>query len=105
MERYGDAKRCYGEAIGMLDKERKDYEQMSERSKVLDQLVPYTDAIHLQDSLQALANMSEADRNAAIDRTINELKRKEREERRKQQEQDAQQTTNKNSGSMISKRV
>ena len=66
----------------MLDKERKDYEQMSERSKVLDQLVPYTDAIHLQDSLQALANMSEVDRNAAIDRTINELKRKEREERR-----------------------
>lgn len=99
MERYGDAKRCYGEAIGMLDKERKDYEQMSERSKVLDQLVPYTDAIHLQDSLQALANMSEADRNAAIDRTINELKRKEREDRRKQQEQDAQQTINKNSGS------
>ena len=93
MERYSDAQRCYGEAIGLLDKERKDYEQLSNRSKVLDQLVPYTDAVHLQDSLQSLARMSEADRNAAIDRTIAELKRKEREERRKQQEQ-AQQRPN-----------
>ena len=99
MERYSDAQRCYGEAIGLLDKDRKDYEQLSERSKVLDQLVPYTDAIHLQDSLQSLARMSEAERNAAIDRTIAELKRKEREERRKQQEQEAQETVGKNSGS------
>lgn len=98
MERYGDAQRCYAEAIGMLDKERKDYEQLSERSKVLDQLVPYTDAVQLQDSLQELARMPEAERNAAIDRTIAELKRKEREERRKQQEEDAQQTISQNSG-------
>ena len=98
MERYGDAQRCYGEAIGLLDKERKDYEQLSERSKVLDQLVPYTEAVHLQDSLQQLAKMSEAERNAAIDRTIAELKRKEREERRQQQEQEATQTISQNSG-------
>ena len=98
MERYGDAQRCYGEAIGLLDKERKDYEQLSERSKVLDQLVPYTEAVHLQDSLQQLAKMSEAERNAAIDRTIAELKRKEREERRQQQEQEAAQTISQNSG-------
>ena len=98
MERYSDAQRCYGEAIGLLDKERKDYEQLSNRSKVLDQLVPYTDAVHLQDSLQSLARMSETDCNAAIDRTIAELKRKEREERRKQQEQEAQETISKNGG-------
>ena len=104
MERYSDAQRCYGEAIGLLDKERKDYEQLSERSKVLDQLVPYTDAVHLQDSLQALAHMSEAERNAAIDRTIAELKRKEREERRKQQEQEAQETVSKNSGNNMDQR-
>ncbi len=85
-ERYNDAQRCYGEAIGLLDKERPDYEELSRRSKVLDELVPHTDAIHLQDSLQALAQMSEADRNAAIDRVIEELKRKEKEERDKAQE-------------------
>ena len=81
-ERYNDAQRCYGQAIGMLDKERKDYEELAARSKILDDLVPYTDAIHLQDSLQSLAKMSESERNAAIDRTIEALKKKEKEERR-----------------------
>lgn len=98
MERYNDARRCYGEAIGLLDKERKDYEELSHRSKVLDQLVPYTDAVHLQDSLQSLAKMDEKDRNAAIDRTIAELKRKEKEERDRLAEQNAQETMQQNSG-------
>ena len=93
-ERYNDAQRCYGQAIGMLDKERKDYEELSNRSKILDDLVPYTDAIHLQDSLQSLAKMSESERNAAIDRTIEALKKKEKEERRLQAEQDAQNQQN-----------
>lgn len=90
IEKYGDAQRCYGEAIGLLDKERKDYKQLAERSKVLDQLVPYTDAIYLQDSLQVLAKMDEKDRNAAIDRVITALKKKEKEERDKQQEAESQ---------------
>lgn len=98
MERYNDAQRCYGEAIGLLDKERKDYEELSHRSKVLDQLVPYTDAVHLQDSLQTLARMDEKDRNAAIDRTIAELKRKEKEERDRLAEQNAQETMQQNGG-------
>lgn len=98
MERYNDAQRCYGEAIGLLDKERKDYEELSHRSKVLDQLVPYTDAVHLQDSLQTLAKMDEKDRNAAIDRTIAELNRKEKEERDRLAEQNAQETMQQNGG-------
>lgn len=90
-EDYSNAGRCYGEAIGLLDKERDDYEQLSERSKVLDELVPYTDAIHLQDSLQTLAKMPEAERNKAIDRVIEALKKKEKEERDAQAELNAQQ--------------
>ena len=85
-EKYNDAQRCYGEAIGLLDKDRPDYEELSHRSKVLDELVPYTDAVYLQDSLQQLAKMDEADRNAAIDRVIEALKKKEKEERDKAQE-------------------
>ena len=85
-ERYNDAQRCYGEAIGLLDKDRPDYEELSRRSKVLDELVPHTDVIHLQDSLQALAKMSEKDRNEAIDRVIEALKKKEKEERDKARE-------------------
>ena len=81
LEKYNDAQRCYGEAIGLLDKDRKDYEELAQRSKVLDELVPHTDAIHLQDSLLALADMPEAQRLEAIDRVIKELKRKEKEAR------------------------
>ncbi len=90
-EDYSNARRCYGEAIGLLEKERDDYEQLSDRSKVLDELVPYTDAVHLQDSLQALAKMPEAERNEAIDRVIEALKEKEKAERDAQAEAEAQQ--------------
>lgn len=96
MEKYSDARRCYGEAIGLMDKERKDYNQLSERSKILDELVPYTDAIHLQDSLQALAVMSESERNKAIDRVIDALKKKEKEERAAQLEAEALQNAGDN---------
>ena len=88
-EQFADAQRCYGEAIGLLDKERPDYEALSNRSKILDELVPYTNTIHLQDSLLALATMPEAERNKAIDRVIDSLKKKEKEERDAQLEQEA----------------
>lgn len=96
MEKYSDARRCYGEAIGLMDKERKDYNQLSDRSKILDELVPFTDAIHLQDSLQALAAMSEGERNKAIDRVIDALKKKEKEERAAQLEAEAMQNAGNN---------
>ena len=88
-EQFADAQRCYGEAIGLLDKERPDYEALSNRSKILDELVPYTNTIYLQDSLLALATMPEAERNKAIDRVIDALKKKEKEERDAQLEQEA----------------
>ena len=91
-EHYDDAQRCYGEAIGLLDKERPDYAELSRRSKVLDELVPHTSAIHLQDSLLQLADMPEAKRLEAIDRVIEQLKKKEREEKRRQQEEEAEKT-------------
>lgn len=93
-EKYNDAKRCYGEAIGLLDKDHKDYQQLSDRSKMLEELVPYTDAIHLQDSLQALANMEEKDRNAAIDKVIAAVKKKEKEQRTFEEEQRQGQESN-----------
>ena len=95
-EKFADAQRCYGEAIGLLDKERKDYQELSQRSKILDELVPYTEGIHLQDSLLALSVMPEAERNKAIDRVIDALKKKEKEERdaKLEAEADAQQAKN-----------
>ena len=97
LERYNDAQRCYGEAIGLLDKERDDYKELSQRSKILDELVPYTDAIHLQDSLLELSVMPESERLRVIDRIISDLKKKEKEERRKMEEAESEQIQQQNS--------
>lgn len=91
-EQYSDARRCYNESLGMLDKEHPDYERLSKRSTILDELVPYTEAVHLQDSLQALALMDDAQRNAAIDRVIEALKKKEKEEQKLLEENNSNQT-------------
>ena len=89
-EKYADAQRCYGEAIGLLDKDRKDYKQLDERSKVLDELVPHTSAVELQDSLQRLALMTEDQRNKIIDKIIADLIKKEKEEQRAKEEEEAE---------------
>ncbi|MGN0280884.1 MAG: tetratricopeptide repeat protein [Prevotella sp.] len=90
-QQYIDARRCYGEAIGLLDKDRPDYKELAERSVVLDELVPHIETIHLQDSLQYLATASEEERNAAIDRQIALVKKREKEERDRQLEAEAEQ--------------
>lgn len=87
---FDKAQSCYTEALGLIDKSRDDYEELTRRSKVLDKLVPYTSAVYLQDSLQALSRMSEKDRNAAIDRVIEALKKKEAEELRAKRDSAAQ---------------
>lgn len=79
---FPNAQACYTEALALIDKSREGYAEASRRSKVLDKLVPFTSAVHLQDSLQALVLMPEAERNAAIDRVIEALKKKEEEERK-----------------------
>ena len=96
---YNHAQRCYGEAIGLLDKDRDGYDQLAMRSRILDALVPYTDAIHLQDSLLALSVMPEDARNAAIDRVIAEVRRQEREALYAQQEAEAEELQAQNTAS------
>ena len=90
-EKFTDAQRCYGEAIGLLDKDRKDYKELSTRSKVLDELVPHSSSVELQDSLQRLSRMSEEERNKVIDKIIADLIKKEKEEKRAQQAAEAEQ--------------
>lgn len=80
--RYDLAQKAYADAIGLIGKDYKGYEEIARRSAVLDELVPHTSAIYLQDSLLQLSVMSEEDRNAAIDRVIEELKRQDEEKRR-----------------------
>ncbi|MDL2212812.1 tetratricopeptide repeat protein [Bacteroides sp. OttesenSCG-928-E20] len=92
MARYEEAQRAYADAIGLIDKEHPQYKELNKRSEVLDELVTYTTAIHLQDSLQHLASLSEADRIAAIEKLMEDIARREKEaqkaeELREKQEQ------------------
>ncbi|WP_193215867.1 type IX secretion system periplasmic lipoprotein PorW/SprE [Pseudoprevotella muciniphila] len=98
IRRYDHAQKCYSEAIGMLDKKREGYDEATRRSKVLDKLVPYTNAVHLQDSLQALSVMDEKDRNAAIDRAIEMEKARQEAERKAKKDSAAQARANEMDG-------
>lgn len=91
-QNYIDARECYDNLVGLMDKENKLYPEVSRRSKVLDEVEPHLSAVKLQDSLQALAKLPEKEYLAAIDRVIEELKKKEKEAEEKEWEKS--QTTN-----------
>lgn len=98
-ENFVKAQKCYSEVLGLLDKEREDYEEIDERSKILDGLLPHATAIELQDSLQELAHMDSLGRMKVIEQIIEDLKKKEKEEEKladKNSAQSVSQTTNKN---------
>ena len=84
--KYVDAQRCYGEAIGLIDKEHKDYDMVNLRSTILDELVEHTVAIDLQDSLQHLATLPEAELNKVIEDIIAEVIRQEEEAKKAEEE-------------------
>ena len=77
---YVDAQPCYSEALPLLKEDYPNYKLLNRRSAVLDKLVVYAQNVELQDSLQVLAGMSEEERNAAIQKIIDDLIKKEKEE-------------------------
>ena len=83
MEKYIEAARTYKECVTILDKEHEEYKESERRSKILTELEPHLSAIKLQDSLQALAKLPEAEYLAAIDRVIDQLKKEEKEAEKK----------------------
>lgn len=78
--KYVDAQKCYSEAIGLIDKDYPEYAKVNKRSEVLDELVTYVVNVELQDSLQHLATLSEAEQLAIVEKIIEEVKKKEEEE-------------------------
>ena len=76
---YVKAQPCFSGALAGLKKEYKEYARVSKLSAVLDELVVHVEAVQLQDSLQALAKMPEAERLAIIDKKIEEVKKEEEE--------------------------
>lgn len=83
-ERFAKARTCYNSAIGILSKEHQRYQELSDRSRVLDKLADPSEVIFVQDSMRALAAMPEAERLAVIDKAI-ELEKKRQKELRAQQ--------------------
>ena len=83
---YVDAQRCYGEAIGLIDKDHKQYDLVNLRSTILDELVEHTVAIDLQDSLQHLATLPEEELYVVIDNIIAEVIRLEEEAKKAEEE-------------------
>ena len=93
-DNYIDAARCYKDCAGTLDKEKEEYDIVRQRAEALEPLAPHLQAVKLQDSLQALAKLSEAEQIAVADRLIKELKKKEKEDARRNDRQNATQGQN-----------
>ncbi len=87
-QEYVDAQPCYAEAIPQLKEDYPNYDLLSRRSTVLDELVVYAQNVELQDSLQTLAAMGETERNEAIQKIIDELIKREEEEAKAQRREE-----------------
>lgn len=99
-EEYADAARCYKECLSALDKEKEEYAQAEQRNKALEGLSEPLSAIELQDSLQALAKLPEAERETVAKRLAEEYIKKEKEEAKRRSE-DAEGNTTANTGNNI----
>ncbi len=96
---YVDAQPCYSEALPLLKEDFPDYKLLTRRSETLDKLAVYAQNVELQDSLQVLAAMSEEERNAVIQKIIDDLieqEKKEAEEREREEYLAANQGLNNN---------
>lgn len=84
---YLEAQPHYGEASNMMALEHPDYLRVSKRSQMLDELNQKHQVVVLQDSLQALASLSESEQKVKIEGLIKKMQLEE-EELKKQIELD-----------------
>jgi tetratricopeptide (TPR) repeat protein len=70
---YINAQPCFSGALAGIWKEYKDYNRVAKLSETLDALLVHYEAVHLQDSLQALARMPEKERFKVIDEIIAQM--------------------------------
>jgi tetratricopeptide (TPR) repeat protein len=90
---YIKASPCYKEATQILSPESDEYERIQRRSETLDELVVEYSVVELQDSLQALSKLSEAEQRVVVDSIIARLIRAE-ELAKAQEEQAAREAAN-----------
>lgn len=75
---YKAAQANYDSTMSILPKDYVDYELVDAKKKSLTALVTNLNVISMEDSLQRLAKMSEADRNATIDKMIAKIEEEEK---------------------------
>lgn len=78
MKAYVKAQPCYDEASKIINIDHPDYPRVFKRAEVLSELVVQYDIVVLQDSLQRLSAMSEADRLKSINAFIARLEQEEK---------------------------
>ncbi len=92
---YARAQAYYDSAVNLLDKKYNGYDEIAAKAEYLTNLVTNLNTVKLQDSLQQLAAMDEAERNAAIDQIIANV----RKEQQRQQEAERNRSLQQNFGS------
>jgi tetratricopeptide (TPR) repeat protein len=84
---YMKASPCYREASQIISADNEQYARVQRRSETLDELVVEYSVVQLQDSLQALARLSEAEQRVVVDSIIARLIRAEQEEKEREAQQ------------------
>jgi len=97
-QQFVKCQKCYADALSLYDKEKEDYKEIFDRSKILDDLLPHASAVELQDSLQNLAKMDSVQRMKVIKTMIEELKKKEKEEEKKAAESESNSNSSNRNG-------
>ncbi len=87
---YKLAQAYYDTAMQVLPREFPNYEELTKKTAILTDLITNLQTIQLQDSLQRMAAMPEADRNAILDKMIKKIA--EEEARKAEEERERQQT-------------
>lgn len=82
---YTTAQKYYDSALVDLPREYPNYKSIKNKSDNLNYLIECINTIQTQDSLQKVARMSEYDRNALIQKKINEVKQAEQAEKNREQ--------------------
>ena len=83
---YMSSSAFYDSTIAFMDSEYKEYNQIKEKQLLLAELAGYINTINLQDSLQTLAGLSEAELNQIINQLIAAEKKKELEKQQQERQ-------------------
>ncbi len=86
-QQYSFAQVYYDTALSYLPKEYPNYQKISERTEIVTRLVQNLQIVQVEDSLQNLAGMPEAERFAVIDKAIAQYIQREEEAKAREEEE------------------